>query len=198
MRHSSVPERVTGFSDGVFAVLITVLVLDLRPPAAPTYTAMLELWPRWLSYGVSYVFIAIVWANHHYLMRHASEVTPRLVWSNFAHLFAMSLLPVSTAWMATSRLAPQPVSFYAAVFFLVNVTYIALIWELIENNPAAEASPRERRVMRWRSVITLCLFGAAAVVALRYPIAGLAICIGCLIVYLKPDPGRLAHKARPT
>lgn len=188
MRRRSLPERVVGFSDAVFAVLITVLVLDLRPPAVPTYAAMLELWPRWLSYGVSYVFIAIVWANHHYLMRHASEATPRLVWFNFAHLFSMSLLPLATSWMATSELAPQPVSFYAAVFFLVNATYVGLIWELIETNPAADASPRERRVMRWRSLTTLGLFGAAAIVALWDPIAGLAICIGCLAVYLRPDP----------
>lgn len=175
------------FSDGVFAVLITVLVLELRPPAIPTYAALLDMWPRWLSYAVSYVFIAIVWVNHHYLMRYATEATPRLLWSNFAHLFSMSLLPLSTACMATSELAPQPVSFYAAVFFLVNVTYVALIWEL---NPARDASPSVRRVLRWRSLITLGLFGSAAIIALWQPIIGLAICIGCLVVYLKPDPGR--------
>lgn len=179
------PERLSMFSDGVFAVLITVLVLELRPPAVPTYAALLDLWPRWLSYAVSYVFIAIVWANHHYLMRYASEVTPRLLWFNFAHLFSMSLLPLSTAWMATSELAPQPVSFYAAVFFLVNVTYVGLIWEL---NPASNESPGVRRVLRLRSLITLGLFGSAAVAALWWPIAGLAICVGCLAVYLKPDP----------
>jgi uncharacterized membrane protein len=179
------PDRLTFFSDGVFAVLITVLVLELRPPGSPTYQALLEFWPRWLSYAVSYVFIAIVWANHHYLMRHAREATPRLLWFNFAHLFAMSLLPLSTAWMATSELAPQPVSFYAAVFFLVNITYVALIREL---NPASDASAQVRRVLKWRSLITLLLFGSAAVIALRWPIIGLAICIGCLVVYLKPDP----------
>jgi uncharacterized membrane protein len=123
------------FSDGVFAVLITVLVLELRPPERPTFEALLALWPTWLSYAVSYLFIAIVWANHHYLMRYASEATPRLLWFNFAHLFSMSLLPLSTAWMAVSELAPQPVAFYAAVFFLVNATYIALIWELIDRTP---------------------------------------------------------------
>ena len=69
------PERLSTFSDGVFAVLITVLVLELRPPARPTFEALLALWPTWLSYAVSYLFIAIVWANHHYLMRHASEAT---------------------------------------------------------------------------------------------------------------------------
>jgi uncharacterized membrane protein len=188
MRDKSDPARVSAFSDGVFAVLITVLVLDLRPPALPTYAAMLAQWPRWLSYGVSYLFIAIVWTNHHYVMRYAREATPRLVWFNFAHLFSMSLLPVSTAWMATSELAPQPVSFYAAVFFLVNITYVALIWELIERNPAAGTSPGVRKVMRWRSVATLSLFAVAAVVALWRPVIGLAICIGCLAVYLKPDP----------
>jgi len=176
------------FSDGVFAVLITVLVLELRPPAAPTYAALLALWPRWLSYAVSYVFIAIVWTNHHYLMRYAEEATPRLLWFNFAHLFSMSLLPLSTAWMATTELEPEPVSFYAAVFFLVNVTYVALIWELIESNPGAETSIEARKAMRWRSVITLFLFGTAAAIALWSPLGGLAICILCLIVYLKPDP----------
>src|SRR6185312_17118085 len=107
---AATPERLAGFSDGVFAVLITVLVLELRPPEFPTYHALLLLWPTWLAYAVSYLFIAIVWANHHYLMRYAEQTTPRLLWFNFAHLFSMSLLPLSTAWMAVSRLAPQPVA----------------------------------------------------------------------------------------
>jgi TMEM175 potassium channel family protein len=165
----------------------SVLVLDLRPPELPTFKALLLLWPTWLSYAVSYLFIAIVWLNHHYLVRYATEATPRLLWFNFAHLFSMSLLPLSTAWMAASKLAPQPVAFYAAVFFLVNATYLALIWELIERTPV-EVSPAVRRIMRVRSITTLCLFGLAAVVALKYPLVGLSICICCLIVYLKPDP----------
>jgi uncharacterized membrane protein len=135
---------------------------------------------------VSYLFIAIVWTNHHYLMRYATEATPRLLWFNFAHLFSMSLLPLSTAWMAVSRLAPQPVAFYAAVFFLVNATYIGLIWELIGTGD--DIAPRVRRIMRLRAITTLCLFGAAAVVALKYPLVGLGICVSCLIVYLRPNP----------
>src|SRR5689334_2702470 len=110
--HRATPERLSAFSDGVFAVLITVLVLELRPPETPTFAALLSLWPTWLSYAVSYLFIAIVWINHHYLLRYAAEATHGLLWLNFAHLFAMSLLPFSTAWMAVSRLGPQPVAFY--------------------------------------------------------------------------------------
>jgi uncharacterized membrane protein len=176
------------FSDGVFAVLITVLVLELRPPELSTFKSFLLLRPTWLSYAVSYLFIAIVWTNHHYLVRYATEATPGLLWFNFAHLFSMSLLPLSTAWMAVSKLAPQPVAFYAAVFFLVNATYVCLIAELIDRSPVVEVSSKVRRITHFRSVTTLCLFGVAALVALKYPLAGLGICICCLIVYLKPDP----------
>ncbi|PYN83414.1 MAG: DUF1211 domain-containing protein [Candidatus Rokuibacteriota bacterium] len=190
--HRATPERLSAFSDGVFAVLITVLVvLELRPPELPTFKALLLLWPTWLSYAVSDLFIAIVWTNHHYLMRYATEATSRLVWFNFAHLFSMSLLPLSTAWMAVSKLAPQPVAFYAAVFFLVNATYMCLIWELIDR--VDDVSSRVRRILRFRSIATLCLFGAAAVVALKYPGVGLAICCCCLIVYLKPDPEQISR-----
>jgi uncharacterized membrane protein len=164
MLHRATPERLSAFSDGVFAVLITVLVLELRPPELPTFKALLLLWPTWLSYAVSYLFIAIVWSNHHHLMRYATEATPRLLWFNFAHLF------------------------YAAVFFLVNATYICLIWELIHRNPDIEVPSTVRRIMRFRSITTLCLFGMSALVALKYPLVGLGICICCLILYLRPDP----------
>ena len=181
------PERLSMFSDGVFAVLITVLVLELRPPEFPTFRALFLLWPTWLSYAVSYLFIAIVWVNHHHLLRYATEATPRLMWFNFAHLFSVSLLPLSTAWMAVSKLAPQPVAFYAAVFFFVNATYMALIWELLERSPVKEVSPKKRWIMRFRSIATLSIFGIAVVVAFKYPLVGLGMCIFCLIVYLKPE-----------
>jgi uncharacterized membrane protein len=182
------PERLGLFSDGVFAVLITILVLELHPPAEPTYRALLSHWQQWLSYALSYLFIAIVWANHHYLLRHAEEVTPRLMWTNFAHLFSVSLLPFTTAWMATSRLAPEPVSLYALAFFLVNATYVALIWELVEAESGG--SPADVRAMlRRRSVATLFLFAIAAAMALWSALIGLGICVVCLAFYLKPEPG---------
>ncbi|HEX3845372.1 MAG TPA: TMEM175 family protein [Steroidobacteraceae bacterium] len=191
------PERLSTLSDGVFAVLITVLVLELRPPAQPTFKAFLLLWPGWLSYAVSYLFVALVWINHHYLMRYASEATHGLLWFNLAHLFSMSLLPLATAWMAISELAPQPVAFYAGVFFLVNATYACLVWELVGRKSCDPASRRVRKTMLLRSITTLCLFAGAAVIALRYPLAGLGVCIACLMVYIRPDPPEpVARRAR--
>jgi len=183
------PERLSTFSDAVFAVLITVLVLELHPPPLPTFSSFLSLWPTWLSYAVSYLFIAIVWTNHHHLMRYATEATPRLMWFNFAHLFSVSLLPLATAWMAVSGLAAQPVAFYAADFFLVNLTYMGLIRELIGHGHPVPAA--ERKLMRFRALVTLCCFALASLVALAWPLVGLGLCIACLIAYLKPDPPRL-------
>jgi uncharacterized membrane protein len=118
-------------------------------------------------------------------MGYATVANSRLLWFNFAHLFSMSLLPLSNAWMAVSELAPQPVSFYAAVFFLVNATYVSLIWELVKEN---DVSPKALRIMRVRSIATLCLFGIASVVALKFPLVALGMCICCLIFYLRPAP----------
>ena len=145
------PERLSAFSDGVFAVLITVLVLALRLPASPTCTALLLLWPTGLSDAVRSLFMAIVWTNHHVLLRDATEAYSRLLWCHVAPVFAMALLPLSTAWMAASALAPQPVAFYAMVFFLVNATYIGLMSVLMNGQ---DVSPRVRRRMRVRAIVT--------------------------------------------
>jgi uncharacterized membrane protein len=93
----------------VFAIIMTILVLELRPPESPTFAAFLSLWPTALSYAVSYLFLAIVWVNHHHVARYAEAATPRLIWGNFAHLFTVSLIPFSIAWIATSHLAAVPV-----------------------------------------------------------------------------------------
>jgi uncharacterized membrane protein len=151
---------VRQFSDGVFAVLITILVLELKPPSAHSFSALLPLWPAGLSYVVSYLFIAIVWVNHHQLFNYAAVATPRLVWSNFAHLFSVSLIPFTTEWIADSRLAAAPVALYAAVFVLVNVTYVALCWEAVDRPAHEDVSQLMRRMLRMRSVITIGVFTA--------------------------------------
>src|SRR6201986_4478022 len=102
-------ERLGAFSDGVFALLITIMVLELKPPDRPTFEALLPLWPTALSYAVSYLFIAIVWVNHHHLLRFIDDCTPLLIWINFAHLFSVSLVPFATAWVASTHLALVPV-----------------------------------------------------------------------------------------
>jgi uncharacterized membrane protein len=180
-------DRLSAFSDGVFAVIITILVLELKPPSSPTWEALGSLWPSGVSYAVSYLFIAIVWINHHHLLGYADVPTPRLIWGNFAHLFSVSLVPFSTAWIAGSRLAAIPVAMYAAVFVLVNATYLVLCWETMDKSQAEGVTIRKRQTMRIRSMVTLGIFAVAAIVALKYPIAGIVLICLCLGFYVRPE-----------
>lgn len=181
------PDRVGAFSDGVFAVLITILVLELKPPKTYTFSALLPEWPTGLSYVVSYVFIAIVWVNHHHLFGYAEVATPRLVWSNFAHLFSVSLIPITTEWIAESRLAAAPVTLYASVFVLVNITYLALCQEVVDRPAHEDLNQRMRRLLQMRSFFTIGVFAVGAVLALWWPLAGMILICVCLAGYLRPD-----------
>jgi uncharacterized membrane protein len=91
-----------------------------------------------VSYAISYLFIAIVWLNHHYLLRHATSVSIRLLWANFAHLFSVSLVPFATSWIAESKLAEAPVSLYAVIFATVNASYLALWWEVMDQSEVGD------------------------------------------------------------
>ena len=112
--------RLAAYSDAVFAVIVTVIVLELRAPEQATFSALWPLWPTTISYAVSYLFIAIIWINHHYLMRFVGTPTLGLIWINFVHLFMVSLLPFATAWVARTRLASSPVVFYAGLFVCIR------------------------------------------------------------------------------
>ena len=146
---------------------------------------------RVLSYAVSYLFIAIVWLNHHHLFGYAEVATSRLLWFNFAQLFSVSLIPFATEWIAESRLANAPVALYAAVFVLVNVTYLALCWEAVDRPAHEDVSQRMRRLLRMRSFVTIGVFLAAGLIALKWPVVAMTLICLCLITYLRPDvPGR--------
>ena len=182
------PERLGAFSDGVFAVIITIMVLELKPPPQPSFAALLPLWPTVVSYAVSYLFIAIVWVNHHHLLQFAGHATPRLIWWNFAHLFAVSLVPVSTAWVAVTRFAAAPVAVYAAVFVMVNSAYVAFVWEVLaQAEVQKKVSPRMQQVTRVRSLVTLGIFAIAMVISVKFPLWGFGLVPCVLFAYLRPE-----------
>jgi uncharacterized membrane protein len=183
-------ERVWAFSDGVFAVIITILVLELKPPKMPDWSGLRALWPTGLSYALSYAFIAIIWVNHHHLMRYATSARPTLMWANFAHLFCVSLVPFTTAWMADSRFSAVPVSVYAGLFALINFTYIFLCMEALDRSPDVEVTSAAKQLMRMRAVITLAIFLLGAATALWSPSLGFALVCLCLVTYAWPEARR--------
>src|SRR5215475_12904206 len=135
-------ERLATFSDAVFAVIVTVMVLELRAPDQSSFSALWPLWPTAISYAVSYLFIAVIWINHHYLMRFVGPPTLGLIWINFVHLFLVSLLPFATAWIARTRLAPSPVAFYAGLFVCIDVAYNVFEREVLARAHVTQVSPQ--------------------------------------------------------
>jgi uncharacterized membrane protein len=194
-------ERLTAFSDAVFAVIITIMVLDLKPPTQTTLSALLPLWTTALSYAVSYLFVAIIWINHHRLLLFAHDATPKLIWWNFAHLFMTSLIPFSTAWIADTRLAAGPVLVYAAVFVMVNIAFLGYQQETLSQASDREVTPTTRRFTRVRALTTLGIFLTATCVAYWSPSSGFGLVCSVLLIYLRPQvPGegleRYAHRGR--
>jgi uncharacterized membrane protein len=180
--------RLAAYSDAVFAVIVTVMVLELRAPDEPAFSALSPLWPTAISYAVSYLFIAIIWINHHYLMRFAGPPTLRLIWINFVHLFMVSLLPFATAWIARTRLASSPVVFYAALFVCVDIAYNFFEGEVLARAEAAHVPVRTRRLARRRSLVVLAIFTTAMLVAFVAPRFGFGLICGALILHLRPEP----------
>lgn len=180
-------ERLAMFSDAVFAVIVTIMVLELKAPEEAAFSALLPLWPTAISYAVSYLFIAIIWINHHYLMRFAGPPTLRLIWINFAHLFMVSLLPFATAWVARTRLSSPAVVSYAALFVCVDIAYNLFESEILARADATELSARSRRIARRRSLVVLASFTTAMLVAFVTPRLAFVLICTALILHLRPD-----------
>jgi uncharacterized membrane protein len=135
-------QRLAAYSDAVFAVIVTIMVLELEAPDEPAFSALWPLWPTMVSYAVSYLFIAIIWINHHYLMRFVSAPTLGLIWINFVHLFMVSLLPFATAWVARTKLASSPVAFYAGLFVCIDIAYNVFERDVLARAEIAHLSER--------------------------------------------------------
>jgi uncharacterized membrane protein len=173
-------EKLSSFCDGVFAVIITILVLELKVPSHPSFAALYDEWPTALSYGVSYLLIAIMWLNHHFLLRYATDTTRQLMPWTFAHMFMASLVPVATAWLAESRMAAVPVFVYATTILCVNISYHGFAHTVVGRGAVDDSIRSMRHKALTRSFITMGLFALAMIIALRDPLIAFAL-VTCIV-----------------
>src|SRR5436309_14551866 len=115
--------RLEAFSDGVIAILITIMVLELKIPHCDTIAALAPLLPVFLTYVVSFVYLGIYWNNHHHMLHATTRVNGKILWANLHLLFWLSLIPVVTSWMGETRLAPIPTAVYGAVLLFDGLAY---------------------------------------------------------------------------
>jgi uncharacterized membrane protein len=180
-------DRLTAYSDAFFAVIVTIMVLELKAPDQPGFPSLWPLWPTAISYAVSYLFIAIIWINHDYLLRLVSCPTLGLTWINFVHLFMVSFLPFATAWIARTRLASSPLMFYAGLFVCIDLAFNAFEHKVLTSADAARVSERTRRIARRRSLVVLACFMTALLIAFVAPRLAFGVICAALILHLRPD-----------
>ena len=114
--------RLEAFSDGVFAIIITIMVLELKVPHEPTLHALLELGPIFISYALSFLFVAVYWANHYHLFQAVKTINTRIIWANMGLLFSLSLVPFCTAWVGETGFGELPMALYCVDVLLAALT----------------------------------------------------------------------------
>jgi uncharacterized membrane protein len=188
--------RLEAFSDGVIAILITIMVLELKVPHGDDLRALAPLWPVFLSYVLSFIYIGIYWNNHHHLLHVVREISGSVLWANLHLLFWLSLIPFVTGWMGENHFATVPVAAYGMVLFMCAIAYSVLVRFLIshhrENKPLADAIGSDTKG-RWSLVLYL------AGVALSFVQAwlGFAVYVGVALIWVIPDrriESRLNHE----
>jgi uncharacterized membrane protein len=177
--------RLEAFSDGVMAVIITIMVLELKAPASASWEALSALSPAFLSYILSFIFLGIYWNNHHHLLQAAHHVNGRILWANLHLLFWLSLTPFATAWMGSS-FGPLPVAAYGTIQLLAAIAYYILVRSLIrshgDQSTIATAIGRDIK-----GKISPLLYAIAIPLAFYQPVYSCALYVAVAIIWLVPD-----------
>ena len=178
--------RLEAFSDGVIAIIITIMVLELRSPHAPEPSALRPLIPAFLSYVLSFAMLGIYWNNHHHLMQACRSVNGRILWANTHLLFWLSLVPFVTGWMGETHFAPWPVAAYGVVLLLAGCAYFILTRALIAHHGQDSALARAVGSDR-KGLVSVLLYAVAAPAAFLNPQISCAIYVLVALIWFIPD-----------
>jgi uncharacterized membrane protein len=184
--------RLEAFSDGVIAVIITIMVLELKVPHGVDLPALLPSIPVFLSYVLSYVYVGIYWNNHHHMMHAVQRISGSVLWANLHLLFWLSLVPFVTGWMSENHFAAVPVAMYGAVLFMSGVAYYILARILVglhgPDSMLARAFGKDVK-----GIASMVFYAIAIALAFVAPWLAGAIYILVAIIWLVPDP-RIEHQ----
>lgn len=178
--------RLEAFSDGVLAVAITIMVLELKIPHGKTFEVLLPLMPKFLSYILSFIYIGIYWNNHHHMLHTTQKVTGSVLWANHHLLFWLTLIPFSTGWMGENQFAPASIIVYGGVLLMCAIAYVILQQTII----AAQGSDsllKKAIAGDWKGKVSPFLYFTAMVVAYWLPWLSLLLYFTVAFMWLIPD-----------
>lgn len=178
--------RVEAFSDGVIAVIITIMVLEMKPPHGTELPALVPIWPVFVSYVLSFIYVGIYWVNHHHLLHAAHKINGWVMLANLHLLFWLSLFPFMTGWVGENHFATVPVALYGVVLFMAAVAYTILVRTLIalHGNESLLATAIGRDI---KGNLSLALYLAGIAVSFVNNYAGFAIYSIVAVIWFIPD-----------
>jgi uncharacterized membrane protein len=178
--------RLEAFSDGVLAIIITIMVLEFKVPEGTDWAALRSLLPGFLSYVLSFIYLGIYWNNHHHLFQAAEQVNGRVLWANLHLLFWLSLVPFATGWMGENHFAAFPVALYGVVLFCAAIAYFLLSQSLLAHH--GKESTLARALGRdFKGKISVVIYAAAIVLSFLQPWLAIVLYVAVAIMWLMPD-----------
>lgn len=179
--------RIEAFSDGVFAIIITIMVLELKVPHGAELAALKPVLPVFLNYVLSFIYLGIYWNNHHHLLKACPRVNGAILWANLHLLFWLSLFPFVTAWMGENHFAPLPSALYGAVLFLAAIAYYILQRLIIAEEGGCESELAAAIGKDWKGKLSPVLYAAAIGASFVRPWIAGCIYVLVALMWLIPD-----------
>src|SRR5919198_6644076 len=178
--------RLEAFSDGVIAIIITIMVLELKVPHGDTLGDLGPLVPVFLSYVLSFLYVGIYWNNHHHMLHTSTTVTGAVLWANLHLLFWLSLFPFTTGWMGENHFTTLPTALYGVVLLMAAIAYY-LLQQAIIRTQGPESILKKAIGRDWKGKLSPVLYVVGIVLALRFSWIAQAVCVIAALIWLIPD-----------
>src|SRR5690554_1434464 len=179
--------RLEAFSDGVLAIIITIMVLGMTAPDGYTFEALKPILPVFLTYVLSFIYVAIYWNNHHHLLQAVNKVNGKILWANLNLLFWLSLFPFVTDWMGKNHFEDSPTAVYGAVLFMAAVAFKILVYFVIQNegkdSNIGKVYSKDKKMN-----LSLVLYFLGVIISFFFPIGSLFIYLSVALMWIVPDP----------
>jgi uncharacterized membrane protein len=179
--------RLEAFSDGVLAIIITIMVLELKVPAGHTFHDLLPLVPVFFSYILSFIYVGIYWGNHHHLLHVVKKVSSGIIWANMNLLFWLSLIPFATSWMGQNNFSSESIAVYAVLLNVCGFSYYILQRIIMNCNTLSSSMQIAMQKQSRKGIISLIAYSTATLSSFFLPIISEVIFVLVAIMWLIPD-----------
>lgn len=178
--------RVEAFSDGVLAIIITIMILEIKVPIGDTFQDLLPIFPKFITYLLSFIYIAIYWNNHHHLWQAVDNVNGKILWANLHLLFWLSLFPFTTGWMGENHFSAYPVALYGFVLLMASIAWYIMVKLIVQEE--GNTSKIARTLKNTTKVkVSMLLYSSGVVMSFFLPVISIAAYVVVAVLWFIPD-----------